>query len=123
VLILGSLWVRSLRTHPGNVVYMQSTQLKQLTDSHHIARGSGTRLAVRLRRWVMVVQEPIINASTESLSRYRYDMWGQATKTAGALDADFGYAGYYVHSRSGLNLTVYRAYNPTLGRWINHSGS
>ncbi|MBS1996705.1 MAG: hypothetical protein JSS86_10355, partial [Cyanobacteria bacterium SZAS LIN-2] len=52
-------------------------------------------------------------------AHYEYDVWGQPTKTAGALDADFGYAGYYAHQRSGLNLTVYRAYSPSLGRWIN----
>ena len=74
---------------------------------------------MRLRRWIRIADQPVRDKSTESLSRYRYDMWGQATKTAGASDADFGYAGYYAHARSGLNLTVYRAYNPTLGRWIN----
>jgi RHS repeat-associated protein len=52
-------------------------------------------------------------------AHYEYGMWGEQTKTAGALDADFGYAGYYAHTRSGLNLTVYRAHRPTLGRWIN----
>jgi RHS repeat-associated protein len=37
----------------------------------------------------------------------------------GTLSADFGYAGYYVHGPSGLNLTTHRAYSPSLGRWIN----
>ena len=31
----------------------------------------------------------------------------------------FGYAGYFVHARSGLNLTVHRAYCSTLARSIN----
>jgi len=52
-------------------------------------------------------------------AHYEYDMYGVATKTNGALDADFQYAGYYAHGPSGLNLTVYRAYSPMLGRWIN----
>lgn len=52
-------------------------------------------------------------------AHYEYDLYGQRTKTAGALDSDFQYAGYYMHAPSGLNLTVYRAYNPALGRWIN----
>lgn len=51
--------------------------------------------------------------------RYDYDLYGQKTKTSGALDSDFQYAGYYMHAPSGLNLTVYRAYNPSPGRWIN----
>jgi RHS repeat-associated protein len=50
---------------------------------------------------------------------YEYDLYGQRTKTAGALDSDFQYAGYYMHAPSGLNLTVYRAYGPDLGRWLN----
>lgn len=52
-------------------------------------------------------------------AHYEYDLYGQRTKTAGALDSDFQYAGYYMHAPSGLNLTVYRAYNSGLGRWIS----
>jgi RHS repeat-associated protein len=33
--------------------------------------------------------------------------------------ADFQYAGMYKHERSGINLTLYRAYKPDLGRWIS----
>ncbi|MBX9724512.1 MAG: RHS repeat-associated core domain-containing protein [Candidatus Obscuribacterales bacterium] len=52
-------------------------------------------------------------------AHYEYDLYGQRTKTAGALDSDFQYAGYYMHAPSGLNLTVYRAYSPSQERWIN----
>lgn len=52
-------------------------------------------------------------------AQYQYDPYGRVTQTAGALAADFQYAGYYVHSPSGLNLATYRAYSPSLGRWIN----
>jgi len=47
------------------------------------------------------------------------DMFGEVTQTVGTLASDFQYAGYYFHAPSGLNLTTYRAYNPTLGRWIS----
>ena len=50
---------------------------------------------------------------------YEYGMYGEVTQTVGTLASDFQYAGYYYHAPSGLNLTTYRAYNPTLGRWIN----
>jgi RHS repeat-associated protein len=50
---------------------------------------------------------------------YDYDPYGRQTKVLGDFNADFGYAGYYVHAPSGLNLTVFRAYDPDIGRWIN----
>jgi RHS repeat-associated protein len=53
------------------------------------------------------------------VAHYEYGMWGEPTQTVGTQSADFGYAGYYVHGPSGLNLTTYRAYSPALGRWIN----
>ncbi|MGI0085471.1 MAG: RHS repeat-associated core domain-containing protein, partial [Nitrososphaerales archaeon] len=49
-----------------------------------------------------------------------YDPYGNATQLQGSGPApDFGYQGYYVHQRSGLNLATYRAYNPKLGRWMS----
>ena len=52
--------------------------------------------------------------------RYDYDPYGRQTKISGTMDADFGYAGMYYHAVSGLNLTLYRAYDSDLGRWPNH---
>jgi RHS repeat-associated protein len=51
--------------------------------------------------------------------RYDYDPYGRQTKLSGTMDADFGYAGMFVHWPSGLNLTFYRAYSPDLGRWLS----
>jgi len=45
---------------------------------------------------------------------------GRQTKIGGAgPDADFGYRGYYVHQRSGLNFTSHRACSPPLGRFLS----
>ena len=52
-------------------------------------------------------------------ARYDYDPYGQRTKLSGTLDVDFGYTGHYHHAPSGLNLTLYRGYNPAVGRWIS----
>ena len=38
---------------------------------------------------------------------------------SGDLDADFGFTGDYFHKASGLNLTLYRAYDPNIGRWLS----
>ena len=35
------------------------------------------------------------------------------------FDIDFGFGGHYHHQPSGLSLALYRAYSPTLGRWIS----
>jgi len=52
-------------------------------------------------------------------ARYEYDPYGRSRRVEGFVESVFGYAGYYVHSGSGLNLTLYRAYDPSLGRWLS----
>jgi RHS repeat-associated protein len=52
-------------------------------------------------------------------AQYDYDPFGVRTKLSGDLDADFGFTGHYHHLPSGLNLSLYRAYSSTLGRWIS----
>ena len=59
------------------------------------------------------------DASGVILARYDYDPYGRQTLLAGTAISDFGYAGMYLHAPSGLNLTLYRAYNSDLGRWLN----
>ncbi len=45
-------------------------------------------------------------------ARYEFDPFGRVTKLSEAVPSDFAYAGYYLHSRSALNLPTYRVYNP-----------
>ena len=52
-------------------------------------------------------------------AQYSFDPYGQITKILETVPSDFGYAGYYSHSRSGLNLTLMRAYSSAQGRFIN----
>lgn len=52
-------------------------------------------------------------------ARYDYDPWGRSTKLSGDLDADFGYTGMYVNKTTGLDLTLFRAYDPEKGRWLS----
>jgi RHS repeat-associated protein len=61
----------------------------------------------------------LTDTSGNIVASYNYDPYGRAAKVQGSLDADFQYAGYYVHKTSGLNLTANRAYSASLGRWIN----
>jgi len=52
-------------------------------------------------------------------ARYDYDPYGRITKVSGDLEADFGFTGFYRHQTTSLNLTVYRAYDADLGRWLS----
>jgi RHS repeat-associated protein len=61
----------------------------------------------------------MLNSSGVIQARYNYDSYGRLTKISGTIDADFGYAGMYVHQASGLLLTFFRAYSADLGRWLS----
>lgn len=52
-------------------------------------------------------------------AQYGYDLYGQPQKIAESIPADFQYAEYYLHVRSVLNLTLHRAFNSRLGRFIS----
>jgi RHS repeat-associated protein len=51
--------------------------------------------------------------------RYDYDLYGRQTKLSGSIDADFGYSEHYAHAATGLVLSLFRAYDANLGRWIS----
>ncbi len=53
------------------------------------------------------------------VAKYDYDAWGKSVVVSGKMTVDFGYTGHYFHQPSGLNLSLNRAYSPTLGRWIS----
>jgi RHS repeat-associated protein len=52
-------------------------------------------------------------------ARYDYDPYGRVTKTLGDRDTPFRFIGSYFHSPSSLTLTLYRAYDSGMGRWIS----
>jgi len=60
------------------------------------------------------------NSSGNIVYQQSFDPYGNATQLQGSgPQPDFDYQGYYVHQRSGLNLTRTRAYSPVLGRFLN----
>ena len=97
----------------------RTNRLSRSTERDNFSGGTQAPLPMRLRAWIRLADEPRRVESTEPGSQYRYGMFGEVTQTVGTLASDFQYAGFYFHAPSGLNLTTYRAYNPTLGRWIN----
>ena len=59
----------------------------------------------------------VTDATGTMVTRNDYDPYGRLTRVAGTEDSRFGFGGYYVHGPSGLELTLYPAYDPDLGRW------
>jgi len=53
------------------------------------------------------------------VARYDYDPYGRSTTVLGTTPTDFNFTGLYRHSKSNLDLAVYRAYDSDLGRWLN----
>ena len=62
----------------------------------------------------------VVNSANAVVSRYDYSPYGErvVVGTEGEK-ADFGYAGYLYQAETKLNLTWYRAYDPSIGRWIS----
>ncbi len=58
----------------------------------------------------------VTDASGQVAARYDYDPFGRLTINLGAPPR-LGFAGTFYHAPSGLGLTMYRAYDPDLGRW------
>ena len=61
----------------------------------------------------------VCNSSGAIVARYGYDPYGRATLVSGTNLATFQYTGDYYHATSGLNLTLYRAYDPNTARWLS----
>jgi RHS repeat-associated protein len=59
------------------------------------------------------------NSSGVIEAQYSYDSYGRVIQLQGTAASDFQYAAYYYHSSSALNLTLHRAYNANLARWMN----
>jgi RHS repeat-associated protein len=53
-----------------------------------------------------------------STPTYDYDAYGAALQSTPPL-TDFGYAGMFTNTDSGLYLTLFRPYDPVSGRWLS----
>jgi RHS repeat-associated protein len=53
------------------------------------------------------------------LGRYAIDPWGRRTLVAGVDSTNVGYTGHGWQQSGGMWLSLYRAYDPSLGRWLS----
>jgi RHS repeat-associated protein len=61
----------------------------------------------------------MMRANGTLVARLDYDPWGRSTTVINTTLPDFNFTGLYRHSASNLDLGVYRAYDPDLGRWLS----
>ena len=64
------------------------------------------------------VREVVGSDGITVASRRLYDPWGKGTVSGSGALADFGFTGYYLDRPTGESLTWWRAYDPSLGRWL-----
>jgi RHS repeat-associated protein len=60
----------------------------------------------------------VTDAQSTVLATYSFDPWGRRTLVGGTDAASLGFTGHRLGS-AGLTLTLYRAYDPDLGRWLS----
>src|SRR5437588_11458206 len=53
------------------------------------------------------------------VARFDYDPYGRSTAVISNTLPAFNFTGLYRHSASNLDLALYRAYDPDLGRWLS----
>jgi len=60
-----------------------------------------------------------VGANSLLATRYDYDPYGQKTVFEEGFPTTFGFTGDFVHQKSGLYLTWFRALDSTSGRWLS----
>src|SRR4051812_14807551 len=101
----------------------EKLEFRDATDAvtqRNFAQGQyvGTTAYLYTRDHLGSIREMFTGGGTV-VARYDYDPYGRSTTVLGTTPTDFSFTGLYRHSKSNLNLAVYRAYDPDLGRWLN----
>ncbi|HEY7080873.1 MAG TPA: RHS repeat-associated core domain-containing protein [Nitrososphaeraceae archaeon] len=81
--------------------------------------GTTTNSFFYTRDHIGSIRELIHSETGNVVVRYDYDPFGRRTRLYGELEADFGFVGMFWLPDSGLNLTLFRAYDPGIGRWLS----
>lgn len=106
----GPIYVPPLHRDHNRVMSQNDNQMSLIEPEYSFEGGNGSPRSIR----------EMTDADGNVVSQYGYDPYGRQTKISGAgPDADFGYAGSYVHQRSGLLMMGARVYNPSMGRFLS----
>ena len=79
---------------------------------------SGGAVSLYTRDHLSSVRE-FTNTAGAVSQRFSYDPWGRLTGTPAAPAPAFGFTGMWHHGATGLNLAVFRGYDPVAGRWLS----
>ncbi|MCW5872953.1 MAG: RHS repeat-associated core domain-containing protein [Candidatus Eremiobacteraeota bacterium] len=61
----------------------------------------------------------LVDSAGAVRAEYSYSTYGERNKEAGDLESEWGYAGLWHHTPSGLDLATYRLYDAKNRRWIS----
>ncbi|MBC8095026.1 MAG: hypothetical protein H7Y43_04365 [Akkermansiaceae bacterium] len=79
---------------------------------------AGTNQYFYTRDHLRSVRE-VVDAAGQVQSRYAYAPFGARTALLENIPPSFGFTGHFTHEPSRLSLTLFRAYNSDLGRWLS----
>ena len=102
---------------------LEKLEFRDATDAvtqRNFAQGQyvGTTAYFYTRDHLGSIREMFTGGGTV-VARYDYDPYGRSTTVLGTTPTDFNFTGLYRHSKSNLDLAVYRAYDPDLARWLS----
>jgi RHS repeat-associated protein len=61
----------------------------------------------------------LTDGAAATRAEYAYAPYGFSARLSGDLEASFGFTGHFRHLPSGLDLTLYRAYDTGKARWLS----
>src|SRR5438270_13304146 len=103
--------------------WQRTSQFRDATDAvtqRNFIQGQyvGTTAYFYTRDHLGSIREMFTGGGTV-VARYDYDPYGRSTTVLGTTPTDFNFTDLYRHSKSNLDLAVYRSYDPDLGRWLS----
>ena len=93
--------------------------IKQLFPQGEVQIVSGAATRYYYTRDHLGSVREMLDSLGNIVARYSYDPYGRTMLVQGTNLAAFQYAGDYLHQTSGLNLTLYRAYDSSTARWLS----
>ncbi len=95
-----------------------TTTKRFFADGEERVGGAGAGVYYYTRDHLGSIREAT-DSNGELVARMDYDPSGNKIVVVGNTNIDFGFTGHYFHQPSGLNLAIYRAYSPPLGKWVS----